>query len=486
MIKRITAFILIAILAFSAASCSAAEEPPEVTDTGTAAETAADTSYSANYLPEADYDGYEFRMITTSDLLCVADVEEMNGEVLNDAFYTRNRKIEDMYNINLVQVGANGWDAQQAILTKSVTAASDDFDLIRLILREAFASSVKGYIAPFDSLPYCDETQPWYLPYMNNELEMDGKLFFAYTAECLGTYMYTSCIYFNMNMFDDLGLTYPYEAVAADNWTMDKFFSQAASAVSDINGDNIIDEKNDIVGYAGVFDLYVSSFWVNAGFRTVVKDDSGLPVFSMSDSFYTMLKKLFDYWSQDGIFYDAYYEAGGGFAEGWNLVRDTFVNNHALFYCSAVDGCQDLRDMNDDFGLVPYPKYTEDQGGYYGNTIDGYVNIVPVHALNLERTSVILEMLAVESMNYIMPAYVEKALEAKALRDEKSVEMLAIVLGNRTLDLGVTVWYSTIRSAIVDTCFAKGSDNFASSVEKNQKKIDSAIKAVTDVLTGNN
>jgi hypothetical protein len=154
------------------------------------------------------------------------------------------------------------------------------------------------------------------------------------------------------------------------------------------------------------------------------------------------------------------------------------------FYCSAVDGCQDLRDMDDDFGLVPYPKYTEDQGGYFGNTGDGYVNVVPVHTTDFDRTGVIFEMPVVKSMNTIMPAYVEKAPEAKTLRDDKSVEMLAIVLGNRTLDIGATVWMTTIRSAIADTCFAKGSDNFVSSVEKNQKKIDSAIKAVTDAIAG--
>lgn len=139
--------------------------------------------------------------------------------------------------------------------------------------------------------------------------------------------------------------------------------------------------------------------------------------------------------------------------------------------------------MENDFGMVPYPKYSEDQTKYLSGTVDGYINVVPSTAPDLERTSIILEALAVETKNIVMSAYINKSLESKALRTEKSITFLNIILDNRTLDLGATVWMSTTRFALVDNCFAKGSSDFVSSVAKNQNSIDKTINdAVSNFL----
>ena len=37
----------------------------------------------------------------SSDIPCDVDVAEQTGDVLSDAVYTRNRKIEDMYNLKI-------------------------------------------------------------------------------------------------------------------------------------------------------------------------------------------------------------------------------------------------------------------------------------------------------------------------------------------------------------------------------------------------
>ena len=59
---------------------------------------------------------------------------------------------------------------------------------------------------------------------------------------------------------------------------------------------------------------------------------------------------------------------------------------------------------------------------------------VPKTNSDLERTGIILEALARESSDTVIPAYYDVTLKNKLLRDDDSVKMLDIIFGNRKLD----------------------------------------------------
>ena len=74
-------------------------------ETSAAENEAADESYTADYLPDADYNGADFQIVgheypNLFSIVTLADAEEQNGDILNDAMYTRNSEIEEKYNIN--------------------------------------------------------------------------------------------------------------------------------------------------------------------------------------------------------------------------------------------------------------------------------------------------------------------------------------------------------------------------------------------------
>lgn len=141
-----------------------------------------------------------------------------------------------------------------------------------------------------------------------------------------------------------------------------------------------------------------------------------------------------------------------------------------------------LRDMKADFGLIPVPKYDEEQSEYYGRLIDGWIS-VPLHCCeNPERTSVIMEALAVESKNYVIPAVYEDAIKNKYLRDEESIRMLDMVLKNRVIDLGDTVWMSDIRNVFMDV-FKLKKGNFVSAIEKKVKAINKVINKTVEAFS---
>jgi len=99
--------------------------------------------------------------------------------------------------------------------------------------------------------------------------------------------------------------------------------------------------------------------------------------------------------------------------------------------------------MEADFGILPYPKYDEAQKEYY-NTVGSWHSVfmcVPKVQENPDRTGILVEAIAYESMKTVTPAYYEIALKGKYTRDNESSDMLDIILATRCYDLG---WYYQI------------------------------------------
>ena len=102
-----------------------------------------------------------------------------------------------------------------------------------------------------------------------------------------------------------------------------------------------------------------------------------------------------------------------------------------------------------------------------------------------ERLGVILEALGAESKNYVIPAFFDRALDYKYIRDEDKEttrEMLDMIFGNATMDLGDTVWMANIRGPLCQV-IESGKGNFSSrlaSLEMLVKK--NCIQTVLDYI----
>ena len=85
-------------------------------------------------------------------------------------------------------------------------------------------------------------------------------------------------------------------------------------------------------------------------------------------------------------------------------------------------------------------------------------------------------------MRDILPIYYENVVEQKGLRNEDSIEMLDIVLSNKTIDIAnVFGWGMTLNQTISKELF-KGSDAIASILEKQKSKIEKSIQDMLDAI----
>jgi len=437
-------------------------------------------------VPELNFGGYEYRVLIgtydreNQDLYPESEI----GEVLNDAIYARNKKIEDRFDIVFKPNTINLFNLLSA-LRKDVKAGADAYDMYMQIDRDAYTAASEQLLYPVSELPYVDLAKPYWCPTSNKTLSVAGKLYWAFSDEMLSHFEYTVTLYFNKKQAQDLGLENIYELVKTGKWTHDRFFEYARSAVRDLDGDGQMTES-DNWGIASEPDYMFACFTVCSGINMVEKDDGDIPYFAVpgNQKFFDIAETVADrFGALNGIFMDSFKVKLPGYgSQGTNARVGFFRNGHSLFSVGALQEMVQLRDMPDDFGIVPFPKHTEDQPQYYTRVIGGFPFVTPGTAAKPEIAGAVMEAMACETRNTVIPAYYESALKNKYSRDTDTAEMLDLMFVTKVYDLGDTIWYSPIRVDYTDI-FAGGKNTFASHTEKNTDKYNKIIeKAVAGIL----
>ncbi|MBQ8401121.1 MAG: hypothetical protein IJX14_04235 [Clostridia bacterium] len=248
--KKQIAWLLTLLMAASAmTACGGAGNAETTADTAAAAEnTAAETETElTDNLPEADYDGYTFRITTWYDHV---GLEESTGEVLNDAIFKRDLAVEERYNVDIQGVMAaneNYSECTEAI-RKSVISGSNDWDAGFLHMVSASNAAPEGIFYSLNDLPHVDLTKPWWDHDCLEAFTIGGNIKIASTITLVNSALRASCIAFNYKTFDDNGIAYPYDMVNEGTWTLDAMYDIVKDATRDMNGDGAIKPEDDFFG----------------------------------------------------------------------------------------------------------------------------------------------------------------------------------------------------------------------------------------------
>ncbi len=499
MSKHLTRVAAILLLAASLVACGDADNGPDTnapdTSTGTETATVSDEAmttdiphYEAIVPADTDFKEKVFKVASVdpvgNDIIYGFDFESDSADVVESAIFRRNRDIEDTYNMRFAHTYYTNWDALTPIMTNQATSGLDEYQLIMMINRRAFTAAVEGYLMPYSEIPYVDIKQPWYMQHVNEMLTVSNETIVAYTEECLNAYLQNSCVFFNKQVIADLDMENPYELVRDGKWTQDAFYSMAMEAVYDVNGnDKWSHIDGDRYGVVTEADFFFPSMWVGSGLNTIEKDKNDIPVYTApgNEKLISAISTLGDYVERPGFYIDSFNNSMEG-GEGDARLGGTkyFANGHALFRYGIVGQVEGLRDMKADFGILPTPKYDESQDKYYGRMIDGWIHVPPTSVQDREMLGVMIEALGAESMNYVRPAYFEKALGSKLTRDPDSEEMLNLIFDNITLDLGDTAWAKHVRATMNDQISRGRASDMTSTLASIETTIN---KVIADMLS---
>ncbi|MDD4772916.1 MAG: hypothetical protein PHZ09_04850 [Eubacteriales bacterium] len=481
--KNLISVILLLSLFIACAACADTEAPVTADQTeSTAADT--ETEIPGPDLPERDYGGYEFRSLSRglnagSTHWYIFDTvyfEDKAGDIVNDAVMVRNMTIEDNYNVYITMIENVSC---HSAASKSILAGSDDFDIYGDSIYTAAALAADGLLVDLQTLPFIDLDARWWDANANDQLSIMHKLFLTVSDFTLMDKHGTWVTLFTKPVIELWNLDNPYELVTSNKWTLDKMYDMVKAVSHDVDGDGLPSEADSWGTIGEVWNI--NALMLGAGVRIFTKDEEDIPYYSLEgersvsafDKGYRILADktmtlFFDKFK--GTYTDVYTDGAASAME----------DNRVLFYVTGMNRVLLLRGMETDFGILPNPKYDEQQDSYsiimtYGNTNSVSV---PITSTDPERTGIILEAITYESSKTSYPAYIETSIKTKYSRDEESIAMLEIIFSNRAFDLGFIFDWGGC-SSFYTNLLNQTSPEFASSIAKTK---ESDVKAMEDTL----
>jgi maltose-binding protein MalE len=483
---RISVILICALLLPLLAACS--EKPGQTTETAAPAPSAVtggteqeDEARAYPYDAGQDFGGKNFHFINAPkdywDMFTTVAAEEMNGEVINDAVYERNARIGDKYNCSLSEEGftISSGDLWNEI-SPLMMAGDPKYDILCLPYRYTAASVTSGYILNLDELKSLHLDESYWNQTILRATSLNNLHYIASSAAHFMSVDGMWCIYFNQAIMRNLQLDFPYDLVREGKWTLDKLIEYMKAGAS-LNGDSAFAPPYDgraqwnstgssVVGFTSYTSVFQKMLYGMEA-HMIDKDDNDQMVFAASsEHFITCATKLAENFSVPGLYLNA--NDDDGFSYNLNI----FPSGRALFLGGELKDAQVFRDMDDEFGVVPLPKYDENQEQYF-TTLD-YQMItfaIPYTQANPEDAAFLLDVMSFETDEKILDLFLGNRIEQKGLRNEDSVEMLHIIYEGLGIDLGEAFdLFGTVASDIKDN-IPQGKTEFASLIEKNKKPI---------------
>lgn len=485
-VKRASAALLIMLVASSIlTSCGSS-------GSGTASETTAQTGsqpeqtveteaektdYFAG-LPDKDYEGYNFRMLIRNMERWIVDMyaDSENGDVVNDAVYKRNAQVSEKYDM-VFSMTKSSSDNYETDAVNTILAGDDAYDLVLPHPRAAFVYANQGLFADWNTmLPYVDLEADYWDQDARENLSINHKLYVMTGDISHASMGAADVMLFNKRLLESYNLEAPYQLVLDGKWTYDKFEEMVLAAKEDVNGDGVMDKDTDLYGY-------VTQKWIGpiealytAGERVLTKDADDMPVISIyNENTINVFNWYFGLVDSENCYLQT---EGNSWDSGFISI---FMSGRALFIDINMDDVITMREMDDDFGIIPWPKPSESAD--YCTNVDACENMfgVPITTSDYERTSIILESLARIGNAEVIPAYYEIALQTKFTRDAESVQMLDIIKQARVYDLG---YYNNELTGELGNQFSyfagKTERDFASWYNKYAPKAEAQIAKIVE------
>ncbi len=481
--KKLIALLLLSSLLLSSCGEASVNAPSaDTTETVPVAETEADTaSQRPDSLPDnIDLGGAEIRVkgyVEEYSNPNEFSVDELNGEVINDAVFARNINVEQRLNIKIIPMVTMVW-GEASNIRNIIQSGSDEFDVCFCSSCIAFPISAESMFIDLYSVDNLDFSKPYWSQGFIDTASINNRLYLATGPMSLGFYRYLMVNVFNKNMFERAGFEIPYQTVFDGGWTLDYQNSIASSFYNDLNGDGTKDD-DDQYGFVTRMKSDTSindGYWSSLNLRTIKKDEEGYYAADIDvESFSTAIDHLLSLMYGDGT---------AGMCKSDDDIYKRFTDGLAAMSNARLHAVEsgNFRDMEDDYGVLPMPKATEAQDRYYTLAQDQVIVYglpVTIPEDRIDNIGLFLEAFASESYVGVKPAYYEIALTEKYMNDEESKQMLNLITDSLYIDPAILyLSMSPINVGTLRNLLTKGENTIASIIAKQEKAMQKFVDKV--------
>lgn len=485
--KLLTLLLVLATMSMALAACVQNGDAQQGTQ-----ETGSDTQEAVqldNLPADLKFDGQDVVILSRGVQKYTQDeiaVPELTSDPVNDAMFNRNIVIGDRLGVNIVSKPLEDTDPFKTVaeIERVVKAGSTDYDMFAGACYVTIASALRGTFCNLRELEYLDLSQDYWMQDYNDTLSYGDKQYTATGMIALSTYRLAMVTLFNKELFDDRSIPYLYDAIENNEWTLDYHAALVENFYQDLNGNATHDEE-DLYGFVSSATINVDAYWSACDIALVEKDADQaykwvLDTQRLSDSVDKLLKLC--------------YESGGTYlckeVDGTAQpgIREMFAEGRAAtttLRLLAVE-LDEIRNMQDQYGIVPMPKFDAAQKEYGTQMHDQFtVFAIPAsaEASKLEMIGAVMEAMASENLRMVKPAYYEIALKRKYMSDPIAWDMLDMAFVNVVVDAGV-IYADSLEYPHhhLRTMIANKSNTVASQYGKAASKMNKQLTKIVDKL----
>ncbi len=302
----------------------------------------------------------------------------------------------------------------------AVNSWSDDYDAVFTVDTNVRAMADMSFFRPVSDLEYVNLDNVWWAKDYIESVSLNpddpyllfGSITYDQAVERL------VCTTFNKRLLKEIhGLEDDdlYQMVLDGEWTIDEFIELSRGVYPD-DGDGVVD-KDDVHGLTSTDISAFVNLVYSSGLEFTGRDEDGFPTLALNNErTISLVEKLLALSKDSG-----YFNTKG--IDGANDYVHKFKAGNSLFAITRFFNVWSLSDMSDDYGMVPMPKFDEDTDGYT-SVVTTYVEwgAVPVTCERTAMTSAVLECMAYEGYEHVVPAYFENAIKLRYTRGDLSLE----------------------------------------------------------------
>ncbi len=389
------------------------------------------------------------------------------GTEMDTAVQERKNKIKDEFGVEIIGLKS---DKMLTDARNEAASASGYFDAMCIPFSDLAALAADNSLVQLNTMDNMMLDAPWWDKGANDAFTIGDKLYFTTGDITILNKITTVGVLFNKNLIKELDLEDPYALVRDNKWTFDKMMEMSRQVPED-EGSQI---HGLLTAYNDCDDLYISF-----GGTYTEKDANDLPRLTYKDSRnVNVAVKMLEQFQSRGNFIMFAQECPEPI---WDTSFAEFYEGRGLFRISGFSAANKMRDYEVVFGIVPVPRFDENQEGYVASAgISAGVGILKNHK-NPEWVAKMLNITAAGGKTYCTNAYYEVCLKTRDARDDESEEMLDIIFGNLYYDIGRVFDFGEFQSKLSKLCGDK-STAYASTVDSINDDAENKLAEVIDSL----
>lgn len=434
-------------------------------------------------LPAMNWGGVDYRVLGTDATTKVFENfevyrAEMPEDVVGVAVWNRNSTLLDKYGLNVTGT----FYAEPGNVAKvSLDSGDDLYDLIicKGWQMEPFAK--EGQLVNMANLKYIDFENDCWTDYAIDQMSFGGKLYYATNKFLLADKHRLWAIWYNRELARELNVGYLEQEVFDNTWTLERVAQIAKTCAGEVDGSEGM-TSGDRWGLL----LSSPANWVplayGSGFRVSQKGVDNYPVMiGATDEMLDIVDRVFEITTDMSTCFMQYLRPTEN--ENSAQTSEIWLAGRGVLYTHCISFSSNLYMATFEYGVLPMPKYTEEQQDYFcfPDTGNGCLFAVPATVNDIEKAGFGLQAISEESVDTTYREYIDTKCKFQLAYDADMAKCFELIFDSYVYDVGFVNNYGEIGDKLLWKMMQEEQQNtYARLWGSNEKRAKVQIKRLKE------